>query len=113
MSRRKLYYQMYKTTNLSWSRIAIELGERVETIRDGAREFAKENGLPYPPLSEDDARWQTYPRRLRPEPNPKNRSADEWSSYVDERYEEPLIIAEGTETLDHLIWGLTVVIGDE
>jgi hypothetical protein len=112
MSRRELYYQMYKTTGLSWSRIAIELGERVETVRDGAREFAYAKDLPYPPLQEDDPRWQTYPRYLRPKPRPTGRSVDEWSSYVSENYEEPIAIAEGTETLEHLIWALGVVIGD-
>jgi hypothetical protein len=106
--KRQLYYEMYKTTSLSWSRVALELGERVETVRDGAREYARVEGLPYPPLEENDPRWETYPRDQRP--RPRLVADRNWPEYVQARYEEPLEFASGLETLDH---PLSAVIGDE
>lgn len=106
--KRQLYYEMYKTTSLSWSRVALELDERVETVRDGAREYASSKGLPYPPLEENDPRWETYPKNQRP--RPRLVDARDWPRYVKARYEEPLEFASSLETIDH---PLSSVIGDE
>ncbi len=101
MSRRQLYYEMYKTTSLSWSRVALELGERVETVRDGARHYASSKGLPYPPLEENDPRWTSYPKSIRPKP--RLFSDRNWPQYVEEKHEEYLDYATFEETLDHYL----------